>query len=151
MTKAIDVQRVRKLAEGYYRDGDFYCSEAIVKTIKDEFELDISDDIIAASSGFPIGIGGSGCTCGAVVGGIMCLGLFFGRTKAGDEKVNKAMALSNELHDIFKTRHKSLCCRVLTKDMTLGSPKHMAQCISFTGEMAEEVTKIIIRELDKTE
>jgi uncharacterized membrane protein YukC len=32
--------------------------------------------------------------------------------------------------------------------MTLGSPKHMEQCIHFTGEVAEEAAKLIVRELD---
>ncbi|MEQ8156611.1 MAG: C-GCAxxG-C-C family protein [Clostridiaceae bacterium] len=142
-----DLQKIRTTAENYYRDGDFYCSEAIVKTIKDEFKQEISDDIIAMASGFPVGMGGSGCTCGAVAGGVMALGLLFGRTKAKDTSVNKAMALSKELHDTFMDRHTCLCCRVLTKGMTLGSPAHMEQCISFTGEVAEETAKIIIREL----
>jgi C_GCAxxG_C_C family probable redox protein len=92
-------------------------------------------------------MGHSGCTCGAVVGGIMALGMFFGRTQGKDAKVTKAMAVSHELHDIFKGRHKVLCCRVLTKGMTLGSVEHMSQCISFTGEVAEETAKIIAREL----
>ena len=148
MNKIIDINKIRVTAENYYRNGDFYCSEAIVKTIKDEFGLAVSDDIVAMASGFPVGIGGSGCTCGAVSGGIMAIGLFFGRTESKDPKVDKAMALSKELHDIFKGRHNSLCCRVLTKDMTLGSPKHMEQCISFTGEVAEEAAKIIVRELN---
>jgi C_GCAxxG_C_C family probable redox protein len=137
------------LAEEYYRSGDFYCSEAIVKTIKDEFQLPIPDAIIAAASGFPVGMGGSGCTCGAVAGGIISLGLFFGRTQPKDEKVNHTMALANELHNGFKKSHKSLCCRVLTKDMKLGSLEHMEQCISFTGEVAEKVARMIVRELDK--
>lgn len=58
------------------------------------------------------------------------------------------MALASELHTIFRNRHKSLCCRVLTKDMELGSPIHKKQCVSLTGEVAEEVAKIIVRELD---
>lgn len=149
MNKQIDVKKIRATAEQYYRNGDFYCSEAVVKTIRDEFELPISDDIIAAASGFPVGMGGSGCTCGAVAGGIMALGLFFGRTEAKDRKVNKAMALANELHDTFRKRHRALCCRVLTKDMKLGSSEHMEQCISFTGEVAEEVAKMILRELNR--
>jgi C_GCAxxG_C_C family probable redox protein len=148
MNVKVDFNKIRNLAEDYYRNGDFFCSEAIVKTIKDEFQLPISDDIIAAASGFPVGMGGSGCTCGAVSGGIMAIGLFFGRTEAKDEKVNKTMALANELHEIFKKRHKTLCCRILTKDMELGSPKHMEQCISLTGEVAEEVARIIVRELE---
>jgi C_GCAxxG_C_C family probable redox protein len=58
------------------------------------------------------------------------------------------MALSKELHDTFRKRHKSICCRVLTKGMTLGSPEHIEQCIYLTGEVAEEVAKIIARELN---
>lgn len=146
MNTQVDLQKIRETAEKFYRDGDFYCSEAIVKTIKDEFQLNMSDDVIAAASGFPVGMGGSGCTCGAVAGGIMALGLVFGRTVAKDEKVSKTMALSNELHDLFKSRHKNMCCRILTKGMTLGSPEHMKQCIFFTGEVAEEVARIIVRE-----
>ncbi|NPV89514.1 MAG: C-GCAxxG-C-C family protein [Firmicutes bacterium] len=146
MNKEINIENIKKKAEAYYRNGDFFCSEAIVKTIKDEFDLAVSDDVIAMASGFPVGMGGSGCTCGAVVGGIMALGLFFGRTEAKDEKVSKTMDLAKELHDTFKSRHKHLCCRILTKDMELGSPTHMEQCISFTGEVAEEAAKIIIRE-----
>lgn len=89
MDRKIDIERIRNLAEKYYRDGDFYCSEAIVKTIKDEFQLPISDDIIAAASGFPVGIGGSGCTCGAVSGGIMALGLFLEELKLKIKKLIK--------------------------------------------------------------
>ncbi|MCM1567235.1 MAG: C-GCAxxG-C-C family protein [Dehalobacter sp.] len=148
MKNNIDIDKVRKTAEDYYRNGDFFCSESIVKTIKDEFNLAVPDDVISMASGFPIGMGSAGCTCGAIVGGIMALGLFFGRTEPKDEKVNKTMELSKELHDIFQKRHKCLCCRVLTKGMKLGSPEHMEQCISFTGEVAEETAKIIIRELD---
>lgn len=148
MNKVIDLHKIKTTAENYYRNGDYYCSEAIVKTIKDKFGLPVSDDVIAMASGFPVGIGGSGCTCGAVVGGIMALGLFFGRTELKDTKVNKTMALSKELHDTFKGKHKNLCCRVLTKGMTLGSPEHMEQCISLTGEVAEETAKIIARELN---
>lgn len=148
MNNIIDLKKIRTIAENYYRNGDFYCSEAIVKTIKDEFDLPVSDDIIKIASGFPVGMGGSGCSCGAVIGGIMAIGLFFGRTQPKDKEVVKAMALSKELHDIFSNKHNHLCCRILTKGMTLGSPEHMEQCISFTGEVAEEAAKILVRELN---
>jgi C_GCAxxG_C_C family probable redox protein len=144
--KGIDPVKIRDTAEAYYRSGDFYCSEAVVKTIKDAFDLQVPDSVVAMASGFPIGMGGAGCTCGAVNGGIMALGLFFGRTRPKDNKVNKAMELARELHDIFRKRHKSLCCRTLTKFMIMGSRKQLEQCISFTGEVAEETARIIIRE-----
>ncbi|MBM6861456.1 C-GCAxxG-C-C family protein [Clostridium saudiense] len=147
-TSNIDINKIRETAENYYRNGDFFCSEAIVKTIKDEFELPVSDEIVAAASGFPIGIGGSGCTCGAVSGGVMALGLVFGRQEAKDPKVRKTMELTKELHEKFRKNHKSLCCRILTKGLDMGSGEHKEQCISFTGEVAEEVAKIIVRELN---
>ena len=46
--------------------------------IRKNFELDMSDDAIAMSSGFPWGLGGGGCICGALAGGTMCIGYFFG-------------------------------------------------------------------------
>ncbi|APH13546.1 C_GCAxxG_C_C family protein [Clostridium sporogenes] len=140
----IDFDKIRKVAEDYYRNGDFYCSEAVVKTIRDEFKIEVSDDVIAMASGFPVGMGGSGCTCGAITGGIMALGMVFGRKEAKDPRVVKSMELSKNLHDDFKKEHKSLCCRFLTKDMELGSKEHMDQCIAFTGEAAERVARIIV-------
>lgn len=142
----VKVEEIRKTAEDYYRNGDYYCSEAIVRTIRDAYEVDVPDAVVAMASGFPVGIGGSGCTCGAVAGGVMALGLFFGRTEPGDPRVEKTMALSSELLESFKNNHKTLCCRKLTKGMELGSPVHMAQCIAFTGEVAAEAVKIIERE-----
>ncbi|PKN10172.1 MAG: hypothetical protein CVU72_02055, partial [Deltaproteobacteria bacterium HGW-Deltaproteobacteria-7] len=144
MNLDVDLQKIRMTAEEYYRSGDFYCSEAIVKTIKDAFNLSVSDDVIAMASGFPVGIGEAGCTCGAVTGGVMALGLVFGRSKPKDTKVNRAMKLSRELHDIFKANHKSLCCRKLNRYMMMGSSKQMKQCIAFTGEMAHEAARIIL-------
>lgn len=143
------IEKIKEKAELYYSNGDFYCSEAIVKTIKDEFNVDISDRIIAMASGFPVGIGGSGCTCGALTGGVMALGLIFGRDTEKDPAVNHTMQLSKELHDDFQKTYKSTCCRVLTRGMTLGSAIHMKQCVAITGEIAKKTATIIIRELNK--
>lgn len=145
----VDLDKIKSTAEEYYRSGDFYCSEAVVKTIKDAFQLSVPDVVISAASGFPVGMGGAGCTCGAVAGGVMSLGLVFGRTAPKDAKVDKAMRLSRELHDIFKKRHKSTCCRKLTRYMIMGSSGQMKQCIAFTGEVAQETARIILREQNK--
>jgi len=145
----IDLDKIKSTAEEYYRSGDFYCSEAVVKTIKDAFQIPVPEAVIAAASGFPVGMGGAGCTCGAVAGGVMSLGLVFGRTAPKDSKVDKAMKLSRELHDIFKKRHKATCCRKLTRFTIMGSSGQMNQCIAFTGEVAEETARIILREQNK--
>ena len=109
----------------------------------DEFQIDVSEDVIKMASGFPVGMGGMGCTCGALTGGVMAIGLVYGRSQGKDPKVNKAMELSAKLYQIFCERHKVSCCKVLTRGMEKGSPEHMEQCIAFTGEMAYEAAKII--------
>lgn len=150
MNNEVSIKKIRSDAEQLYRKGDFFCSEAIVSSIKNNFELDMPDEMIAMASGFPIGIGKSKCVCGAVSGGIMCLGYFFGRKIGGDTKVQKTLQLANELQESFKSNHKVLCCKVLTKGMDMGSGEHKEQCISFTGEIAEKVAQIIVRELEIT-
>ncbi|MCL2141176.1 MAG: C-GCAxxG-C-C family protein [Dehalococcoidia bacterium] len=143
----INLQAVKSEAAELYRSGDYYCSEAIISTIRKYFAPDMPEQAIAMGSGFPVGMGGSMCTCGAVVGGIIALGYFFGRVRPKDTKVQKAMTLAKELHDYFRNKHKVLCCKILTKGMELGSPVHMEQCIAFTGEIAEKTAEIIAREL----
>ena len=145
--KIINLQAIQEEAELLYRNGDFYCSEAIIYTIRKHFDPNMPEQAIAMGSGFPVGMGGSMCSCGAVTGGIVVLGYFFGRVTPKDTKVQKAMELSKELHDYFQQKNKVLCCKILTKGMVLGSPTHMEQCIKFTGEIAVKTAEIIAREL----
>lgn len=150
MKKIPDPEVLRKKAEAYYRDGDYYCSEAIVKTINDGFGLGYPDSVIRMASGFPIGIGSAGCACGAVTGGVMAIGMVFGREEPGDPCIDRCLALARELHALFTSRHGCACCRTLTHGMVLKSPEHLRQCIAFTGEVTEETATIILRELDAT-
>ncbi len=143
----VDVDKVRKDAEDAY--GPLYCSEAIVSVIRTHFQLDMPEEIISMASGFPVGIGGSMCVCGAISGGIMALGLFFGRTQPGDPKIGKMMELAAELHDWFKVESgkNALCCRIITKGMELGTEEHIEQCTFLTGLVAGKVAEMILREL----
>ena len=142
-----DLQKMREKAESYYLEGDFGCSETVLKLILENFKTELPEEIVSLATGFRHGVGNSGCLCGALSGGTMALGMFFGRSAAKeDDKVKKAMKLTNELHKIFKENHKVTCCRVLTKKLTYGSPEHRQQCAQFVGEIIEETAKIIIRE-----
>ena len=78
----------------------------------------------------------------------MAIGMVFGRDTPRDPCINRCLGLSRELHNLFIRRHGCLCCRTLIHGMTLKSPEHLQQCVAFTGEVAEETTKIILRELD---
>ena len=93
-----------------------------------------------------------GCVCGAFNGGILALGMFFGRTEQDgptNPKSIKCMELVHELHDWFKKANgkNAICCRVLTKEFNMGQGEHKEQCIYFTGLCAWKVAQIVCREL----
>lgn len=154
MTTSVDIQKVKEDAETYFRQGNYYCSEAIVASIRDNVAPEMPEALISAASGFPIGVGRSKCMCGAVSGGVISLGYVFGRTGPStptDPKSVKTMALANELQQAFRDSHRVLCCSVHTKGMDMASGEHKAQCIAFTGEMAEKTAQIIARETAELE
>ena len=78
--KEVSISKIRKDAEDNFRNG-FFCCEALMQAIRDNFELDVPPEVIAMSSGMAVGVGRSGCLCGALNGGVLALGLFFGRTE----------------------------------------------------------------------
>ena len=144
------IEKVRTDAEEFFRSGGFYCSEAVVTSIRENLAPDMPKELIASASGFPVGVGRAKCMCGAVSGAVICLGYFFGRTDPStpqDPVSQNCLKLANELQESFRQNHKGvLCCHVHTKGMDMASGEHKAQCIAFTGEMAAKVAEIILRE-----
>ena len=149
MKQEISPKKILKDAEDLFKGG-FYCSEAVLSSIHSNFELEIPEEIIKMASGFPGGVGRSRCLCGAVSGGVMALGLFFGRTKPGDPQVEQNLRVAKELHDWFKVANgkNALCCRILTKEFDMSKGEHKNQCVSYTGLVASKVAEIIIREYE---
>lgn len=135
-------EKNRTDAENYYRNGQWLCSEAVVTVVNDMLGRPLPPECVKMASGFPVGIGSSGCTCGALTGGVMALGLAFGRTDPGDENA-AILKLSGELHDWFKTTFGSTCCRILVKKVEFGSVEHIKQCTHITGSVAEYVSNLI--------
>ena len=150
----VSIQKVAEDAEKLYAEG-YFCCEAVMASIRNNFELDVPEEVIAMTSGMAVGVGHSGCMCGALNGGIMALGMFFGRTEQNgpkDPKVVKCMELTNELHKWFRDSNgkKSVCCRILTREFDMSKGEHKKQCIYFTGLCAGKVADIIVRELGLT-
>ncbi|KXZ39861.1 C_GCAxxG_C_C family probable redox protein [Alkalithermobacter thermoalcaliphilus JW-YL-7 = DSM 7308] len=137
------IQEARTLAENYYKDGKYLCSEAILAAINKVLECGLPDNYISLVSGFPVGMGGSGCSCGALTGAQAAIGLVHGRKKAGGSNA-KIMKLSQQLHDEFKKKYKSACCRVLIKDYKFGSKEHKERCTNVTADTCEMAMRIIL-------
>lgn len=140
MEKQLFVDEVRKTAEGYFQRGEFFCSEAVVKTINDLLDKPFDDSVTKLASGFPVGIGKSGCLCGAVSGGVMALGMAYGRNH-GEPMQDKMFPVSADLHNHIKDMYKSTCCRVMTRNFEFASPERKAHCVKITGEVAAYVAE----------
>lgn len=141
----MDATALRTQAEELYRDGRFLCSEAVLHVINGALESPLPQEAIRLASGLPVGmgaIGSGGCTCGALSGGVLAIGLKWGRSNPGDE-APEVLAKSKELHDWFVERNKSACCRVLIRDVEFGSPEHIDQCVRLTGEVTEKVARMV--------
>jgi len=69
----------------------------------------LPSEIVKLASGFTGGIGRSGSVCGALTGGVMALGLAFGRTNPGAPRP-KLLPATRELIDWFEQAYGSCCC-----------------------------------------
>ncbi|AZO94723.1 C-GCAxxG-C-C family protein [Halocella sp. SP3-1] len=139
------IKEARKKAEDYFRKGNFFCSESVLTTVNELLGEEVSPEIVKLASGFPIGIGKSKCLCGAVSGGVMALGLKYGRTKPGAPMPENCFPASADLHGYIKEEYGSTCCRVLTKDFAdFSSPERASHCIEITGKVAAWVMKRFI-------
>ena len=141
----IDPMAVREESERLYRDGEFLCSEAILHTFNEALDRPLPQDAIKLASGFPVGmgvLGTGGCTCGALSGGVMVLGLVYGRANPGDE-APEVLGKAKELHDWFLAEKGSTCCRALIAQFEFGSADHIDQCVGFTGDVAARVAEML--------
>ena len=148
--KEVSLKQLQQLAEDNYRNG-YFCCEALMAAVRTVFQLQVPEEVIAMSSGMAVGIGRSGCACGALNGGVLAMGMLFGRTQqAGpkDPAVVKCMELTHELHDWFRKENgkNAICCRVLTREFDMGKGEHKEQCIGYTGLCAWKVGQIVCRE-----
>ena len=152
LKKEVNIKQVQYDAEEVFRIGGFYCSEAIVSSIRKNIDPDMPAELVKAASGFPIGVGRAKCMCGAISGAVIALGYFFGRsdpTTITDPKSQKCMELAYEIQESFRKNHQgTLCCHIHIKGMDLSSGEHKKQCVAFTGEMAHKTAEVIVRELD---
>ena len=146
MNTNINMEQLQKDAVDIFHQG-FACSESVIYALRKNFELEMSDDAIAMSTGFPWGLGGGGCICGALAGATMVIGYFYGRTEPGDPRNQLCFKLCNELHDFFKENYGAACCRVLTRGMEKQSPERKAHCTKMVSGTVVKTAEIILNNL----
>jgi C_GCAxxG_C_C family probable redox protein len=132
-------------ARNVYLSGRLLCSEAVLSVLNEGLRGEVpADAAIRLASALPIGFGGSGCTCGALSGGMLGVGLFLGRDRPCALDRRKALPAAQLLHNDFKKRFGSTCCRVLSKKVAGDSRAHFRQCADITGEAAAMAARIVL-------
>jgi len=93
--------------------GRFTCSAAVFSAFSDDLGLD-PDTAKKIACGFGAGISKTGNICGAVSGGVMVIGLKYGKTDAGDDAATeKTRALTRQFIHAFTEKNGSVCCTEL--------------------------------------
>jgi len=169
--KKVDREEVLKkaydLAFGYERDiGN--CPQCMLATMKDLFDIGGPDSFMSAT-GFA---GGGGLTtegtCGALVGGIMTLGLVFGRDQEGflaGKKGLRAYKTARKLHEKFVEEYGGPLCKDVQKKI-LGrsfnmwdredykefekAGGHTDKCTGVVGKTAQWTVEVMLDELEGT-
>jgi C_GCAxxG_C_C family probable redox protein len=144
------LNKIRIRTENLFMTNQLMCSEAVLRVLNQGLNGGLPSEIaVRLTSGLPEGFGGSGCTCGALSAGVIALGLFLGRNGPGILNNRRVYAASKELHDHFKNHFGATCCRVLTKNIELGTKRHFQLCADRAGEVAEKAARIILKQKPK--
>lgn len=115
------------------------CAESVLSSLRDAGW----DVPVEAGAGLRQGLGGSGCVCGALMGGTIAIS---SALHAQDPNISPAESdeIVRRYRDTFVERWGSTCCRVLKRGQQEGSDEWMAHCAEiteFAGSLAAELVR----------
>lgn len=140
------------------------CPQAVLRAISEVFNLKDMNMVIKSAHALAGGLGLSGNgTCGALSGGTMALGYFFGRSleDMGKGRFLKSYLKAKELHDRFVEEFGSCICKdvqtkIFGRSFNLWNPEdykrfeemgaHKDKCPDVAGKVAKWVAEILISE-----
>jgi len=111
--------------ENMYHDQELSCVHAVLKILAELFDIEVTEQIFAASAGMYGGGGEYGAQCGLVQGGILFLGLLGSRRGMDREAIGKSChALSAQA----EAELGSLLCReVRPEGFAEDNPPHLCE------------------------
>ena len=92
-----------EIARGYFRQG-LNCSECVLRTFIDIYNVNLPDEILCMATGFGGGMGHTKNTCGAITGAVLALGTLKGRRAPfgpKEEMGERVKDLQQNIYPIF--------------------------------------------------
>jgi len=137
----------------------FGCSQVVLNAL--QRHLDIGDGgALKSASALAGGVAAMRESCGALLGGVMAIGLVYGRTKVEDDKIGpenigflEARVRSAKLCEQYKEKFGSLRCGDVMKEVgrkdfprfdTLEAFEDHAKCAKVTGPAARLAAEVIL-------
>ena len=143
----------------FYNEMKYHgCAQVIVQTFLDVFEEE-NVPLSMASSPFAAGLALTGNNCGALIGGLMVLGLVFGREdiKEGMEGILGGIRPMRKLVRYFEQNNEKLDCRDITQtDLANPEKAHayfegggLEKCANIMANVAAFTAEIIYEEKER--
>ena len=143
-TEAV-ISQIRERARNLFKTRQMLCTEAVVVTLNNSLDGGLTEaQAVALTAPFCMGLGDSGCMCGALSGAVMAAGLFLGKGQPYRNRRDLRES-ARQLHDAFKASNGATCCRVLTKKVNHNKKDHLRQCADLTAESAEMAARLILQ------
>ena len=150
----MDKKRVEEKAKEMFGADGLFCAESVLTAVADEASI-ISPLIPRIATGFCGGIARTRGMCGAVTGGIMALGILYGRDNA-EQSYETVYEKVQHFLQAFEEEYRSINCFELTGfDLSKEEERQafvekgmLEKCRQFTGRAASLVADLIRGEED---
>lgn len=144
--KAEIVDRTAKKA-GDYEAESISCAQGTMAALQEEFDLPGGKDLLVKATTFMPGLASRGETCGALVAGLVALGLVFGKERLSDPSYNTPEGVQEfrknktkawRLCEEFKEEWGSTMCadirpQIMGREYDMWDPKEWDQFLADGG------------------
>jgi C_GCAxxG_C_C family probable redox protein len=133
----------RERARELFNSKHHNCAESVFLAINEVFKGGLAPETAARiATGLGGGLGATGGTCGALTGGVLAIGLIAGADPAVSRR-KKIYPLAAVLQKRFIHRFGTICCRELTRNLTV---ERRAHCSAMTAAAAEMCADILLKD-----
>jgi C_GCAxxG_C_C family probable redox protein len=151
MDKKEQITEAKSKARKFFQDKRANCAESVFKAIHEMVSSDLPVQVSALFTPLGGGVGIRGENCGAMLAGVMALGLVHGRSDPAQGSLAEhrkhlweTYSLYNQLPQRFVQKYGSLQCWDLTKPYVYGTKKCRDFCEDLIAETAGMAMELLI-------
>ncbi len=156
MDKKVRITEAKSKARKFFLDKRSNCAESVFRAIHEMVSSDLPVQVSALFTPLGGGVGIRGENCGAMLAGVMALGLVHGRFDPAQGSLEEhrrhlwnTYSLYNQLPHRFAQKYGSLQCWDLTKPYVYGTKKCRDFCEDLIAETAGMVMELLIEAEEK--